>query len=95
MDFLNSLQVTFAKTTTQPNTTSQIDVKMIFLGAAVEGGAGGGGSGSWVQASLISDQSLGATGSAGLPPLLTFFFWNVFSSHKFLFLEYHYLYTQL
>jgi hypothetical protein len=38
MDFLNSLQVTFAKATTQPNTTSQIDVKMIFLGAAVEGG---------------------------------------------------------
>lgn len=38
MDFLNSIQVTFAKATTQPNTTSQIDVKMIFLGAAVEGG---------------------------------------------------------
>jgi hypothetical protein len=39
--------------------------------------------------------SLPATGFARSPPLLPFLFCKCFSSHKFLFLEYHNLYTQL
>jgi hypothetical protein len=46
-----------------------------------------------LRASLSRD--LQATGFAGTPPLLTFLFCKDFSFHKFIFLEYHNLYTQL